>query len=453
MIVAVVIIGTLIAPITLRLTTGATTPTASTVVTSSTLQADPAARAIAAQQHVTLAEAATRLSWQQAVPSLNTVLSSQLPAANFGGTWIATNDGDRVKVGVVGLTPHDRAVVMQAARTVGLSAATDPVPVKYSLNQLVSADTWLASQLNELSPRKASEIHLDAGYRTDLNQVQLGVAGQNLTAAERSLVSRAKTRYGDLIQVVVQPAGTAVATIADCVRTPIPPGQIVPGQYCYPPLRGGIQITTINTSNFTQYWCTGGFIASSRIDGKLYEFTAGHCVYYGGTGNWTTEFPDGTTHVIGTNHHYIFGASGDMAILNISNPTGWQLPQGWVYVLAGSNTTLNERYPIYSAQYSTIGARVCETGLVSGSKCGTVLKLGLTEPECDQNNQNCVMVDNLGEDSIASAEGDSGAPVYAANQAFGLLSAICAKCGAGVTFYQGIIGASNALNVNIVLAH
>lgn len=449
MMMAVAIIGALVAPITLTLKTGATASTASAVVTSSAQQADPAARAIASQQHVTLAEAETRLSWQQAVPSLNTALSSQLPAAIFGGIWIATNDSDRVKVGVVDLTPHNRAVVMQAARSVGLSGATDPVPVKYSLDQLVSADTWLASQLDELSPRKADAIHLDAGYRTDLNRVQLSVAGQNLTAAERSLVSRAKTRYGDLIQVVAQPAGTAVGTTVDCVRTPAPPGQPLPAQYCYPPLRGGIEISTINTSQSQQVFCTGGFIASSRIDGKLYEFTAGHCAFYGGTGNWVTEFPDNTMHVIGTEHHYVFGTGGDMAILNINNPTGWQLPQGWVYVLAGTNTTLNERYPISSAQYSTVGARICETGVASGSKCGTVLGLGYSELECDQNGNNCVRVNNLGEDSIASAEGDSGGPVYAANQAFGLVSAISGN----VTFYQGIRGASDALNVNIVLAH
>ena len=264
MMAIVVIIGALIAPITLRLTTGATAPTASSVVTSSALQADPAARAIAAQQHVSLTEAAIRLSWQQAVPSLNTVLSSQLSAAIFGGTWIATNDGDRIKVGVVGLTPHNRAVVMQAARTVGLSAATDPVSVKYSLDQLVSADTWLAAQLDELSPNKIGAIHLDADYRTDLNRVLLGVAGQNLTTAERLLVGRAKTRYGDLIQVVAQPAGTAVGTTLDCVTTP--------GQYCYPPLRGGVEIFTINSQGQPQPGvCTGGFIAGSRIDGKLYR--------------------------------------------------------------------------------------------------------------------------------------------------------------------------------------
>ena len=347
------------------------------VVTSLTLQADPAARAIAAQQHVSLTEAAIRLSWQQAVPSLNTALSSQLPTAIFGGTWIATNDGDRVKVGVVDLTPHNRAIVMQAARAVGLSGATDPVPVKYSLDQLVSADTWLAAQLDKLSPSKIGAIHLDAGYRTDLNRVLLGVAGQNLTTAERLLVSRAKTRYGDLIQVVAQPAGTAVGTTLDCVTTP--------GQYCYPPLRGGVEIFTINSQGQPQPGiCTGAFIASSRIDGKLYLFTAGHCAVDdgSGTGTWATAFPDHTMHVIGTVHNYVYGTGGDMAILNINNPTGGSCHRGGFMVLAGPNTTLNERYPITSAQYSTMGGRICETGEASGhasgSLCGTVVALGQT---------------------------------------------------------------------------
>ena len=97
----------------------------------------------------------------------------------------------------------------------------------------------------------------------------------------------------------------------------------------------------------------------------MYQFTAGHCAVEAGyifLGTWGTEFPDGTLHAIGTVHNYVLNSSGDEAILNINNPTGWDLPQGWVYVMPGSNTTLNEEYPISSSQYSTVGARVCETG-------------------------------------------------------------------------------------------
>jgi hypothetical protein len=450
---AAAVIGALMAPITLTSTTEASAPAVSAVVTTPAQQVDPAARAIAAQQHVTLAQAETRLSWQQAVPSLNTALSNQLSAATLGGIWIAPNDGDRVKVGVVGLTPGVRAIVIRAVRAVGLSGATDLVRAKYSLGQLVSADTWLAAQLDKLSSRKVGAIHLDADYRTDLNRVQLVMAGHNLAAEEQALVARAKARYGDLVQVAAQPAGSAIATPLDCTDN------LSVGQFCNAPLRGGIEIFTVNSQGHSQKGvCTGGFIARSRTDGKLYQFTAGHCaveVPNGATNRWATGFANLTGHVIGTVQHYIWASSGDEAILNINNPTEWHLPQGWVAVMAGPNTTLNEKYPISSAQYSTEGARVCESGEASGSICGTVKALGVSW--CyDSSILHCTRVNNLGEASFCGHQGDSGAPVFAAHQAFGLVAAlqtnIYGNCTGG-TFYQGIIGASNAMNVNIVLAH
>ena len=447
-IAAAVVIGALVAPVTLTSVTETTAPTVPVSVATAAQQVDPAARTIAAQQHVTLGQAEIRLSWQQTVPSLDTALSSQLSAATFGGTWIAPNDGDRVKVGLVGAGPRVRAVVMRAVSAVGLSGAVDLVPVQYSLGQLVSADAWLAAQFDKLP----GAVHLDVSYLPDLNRVQLGVAGPYLSAAERVLITRAKARYGDLVQVVTQPAGSAATTSLslDCVPYPV--------QYCFPSLRGGISITSTDSSGAISQ-CTGGFIAASRVDGKLYQFTAGHCVAPPGsghtfTGTWSTKFPDLSTHAIGTVHNYVLGASGDEAILNINNPSGWKLPQGWVYVMAGPNTTLNEEYPISSADYSTLGARVCETGATSHTICGTVLRLGVSA--CEGPITKCTRVNNLGEASFCGGEGDSGGPVYASHQAFGLVVIGAADLLLGyncVTYYQGIIGAENTMNVNIVAAH
>jgi streptogrisin C len=440
---AAVVIMALVAPVHLAWTGGVTTPAASAAAVGAASLADPAALSIAAQQHVTLAEAETRLAWQQAVPSLNAALSSQLSAATLGGIWIATNDGDRVKVGVVGLNPRIRAVVLRAVRATGLFGAADLVPVKYSLSQLVSADTWVAGQLDRLSPR-AGGIDLDVGYRPDLNRVQLGVAGHQLTAAERALVARATARYGDLIQVIAVPPGSMAGTSLDCANV-----------YCFPPLRGGINIFRLNSQGHpAPGQCTSGFVARGRVTGNLYLLTAGHCAVEDGTGTWGTYFPGGSVHAIGTVHHYLFGASGDEAILNINNPSGWRLPQGWVYVTAGPNTTRNERYPISSAQYSTQGARICETGAATGhSICGIVVRLGVTS--C-YGGLPCRVVNNLGEASFCGNPGDSGAPVFAAHQAFGLVTTGAADLVNGyscVTYYQGINGAANAMNVNIVTAH
>jgi hypothetical protein len=440
-IAAAAVIGALTVPITLTSTTQPTAPTASAAVTTPVQQVDPAARAIAGQQHVTLAQAELRLSWQQAVPSLNAALSSQLSAAVLGGIWIAPNDGDRVKVGVVSSDPRTLAIAARAVRAAGLSAATDLVHVRYSAKQLQNADAWLGSQLNELTHGRTTPIGLYSDYRMDLNRVQLGVAGHGLTTAERTLISRATARYGDLVQIVTQPDTEAVGTSLDCTYP-----------YCFPPLRGGISITSTNGIG-VQAQCTGAFIASSRTDGKLYQFTAGHCVAEGSfTGTWSTKFPDGSTHAVGPVHNYTDGPSGDMAILAINNPSGWQLPQGWVYVTANSGvTTLNEEYPISSAQYSTQGARVCKSGAAYGkTTCGTVTALGVNYQFLQLNG--LVTVDNMGEANFCGTAGDSGGPVFAAHQAFGLLIGERGRNSCDL-FYQGIVGAENAMHVNIVPAH
>jgi streptogrisin C len=442
---AIAIIGVFAAPAALAPTINGAAPPASTVAASPARTADPAAISIAAQQHVTLAQAEIRLSWQQAVPSLDTALSSELPAAIFGGIWIALNNGDRVTIGAVSLDPRTRATVTTAVRAAGLSGAADLVQVRYGLGQLMAADDWLGTQLDTFSRLNAAAIHLSADYRTDLNRVQLIVAGHNLTTGERALVTAAKARYGGLIQVVPQPSGSSAGVSLACTYP-----------YCSPPLRGGISITNTNSQGFG-HQCTGAFIAASRTDGKLYQFTAGHCVSQGiwlWNGTWSTKFPDGSTHAIGPVHNYVFGNGGDEAILAINNPSGWQLPQGWVYVTAGTDTTVNQQYPISSAQYSTLNQRSCTTGASSGSTtCGVVTALGVMHTFCATlPTPSCATVNNLGQTNICSTEGDSGGPLYADHQAFGLLSGEWNAYTPCITLYQGIISAEKAMNVNIVLA-
>lgn len=68
-----------------------------------------------------------------------------------------------------------------------------------------------------------------------------------------------------------------------------------------------------------------------------------------------------------------------------------------------------------------------------------------------------VMMKNLGEASFCSVAGDSGAPVFASHQAFGLENAVTADSKGNPihpcqSFYQGILGAAQAMNVNIVFA-
>lgn len=173
----------------------------------------------------------------------------------------------------------------------------------------------------------------------------------------------------------------------------------------------------------------------------MYQFTAGHCAHGGYDDTWYTRFSDGSSHNIGAVHNYVWGTSGDMAIMHIDNVTGWQ-PENWVHVTASSDTSENQSYTITAERTSSIGMRICTTGAAYGhSDCGNVTELGVTAT------YEGVTVTGLGRGSFCGTAGDSGAPMYASHNAYGLQVAGYSECD---SLYQGITAAENQMNVNVI---
>ena len=410
-----------------------------------------------ADQKITLAEAQRRLNWQRQAPALAAELQDRL-GKTFGGVWIDPATG-RVKVGIVGSENSLRGRVGGAISQLGLAGAADVVKVRHPISQLEAADSWLGNRLAQASAGAAGP--LGSVLRTDLNAVELQLPSDAaLTAAERGLVGEARSRYGDALRLVsdsrlaVRESSRAHATVSDFSRALRLVSDSSPAQaqatdckfnsqhisICNPPLRAGIGIYYAPQGG---HLCTGGFVARSRTDGKYYLFTAGHCLAGGKTGSWITLFADGSTHVIGSAHNFIWDTRGDMGILTVDNPTGWQ-PRHAVYVTASPNTTQDTTYNISADSLSVMGQRICMSGAKTGTSCGTVIGLGETQA------YGGVTVTYLGEANYCSQDGDSGAPVFASHTAYGLEVA-----GFGVplavcdSFYQGIRASENAMNVNV----
>ncbi|HWO26820.1 MAG TPA: S1 family peptidase [Kofleriaceae bacterium] len=374
------------------------------------------------ERGISLAEARRRLAWQVRAPRLSDRAASDL-GDRFGGVWIDVQDGDRIKVGIAGTAGLDKAaVVRRAADAVGLSEGYDFVEVRHSLATLERANAWLGAQIAKVN--HGASATLTAGLRTDLNALQLEAPIDGaLTDAQRDLVTAAQARFGDMIVV-----GTYRGR-------PTARGCSYP--YCDAPLRGGIRITNSGQT------CTGGFIARSKEDSVLYQFTAGHCADVA-SDDWETEFTNGTSHVIGAVWNWEFGnGGGDMAILRIANADGWD-PKPWVYVTSGPDTTTNMTYEINSDDTSVVGMRICTTGGVYGaSDCGYVTQIGMTT------SYNGETLYNLGRGSYCGTGGDSGAPMYASHVAYGLQVGRFTECD---SFYQGIQAAETAMNVNVLHA-
>ncbi len=371
--------------------------------------ASPEVGALAKDLKLSTTEASKRIGWQQAAGELDRQLRPS--GSSYGGVWIDPSTG-RVKVGRTG-SPE---LLQRAVSSCGLSDGADLVPVKYSAQQLDAAATWLGERLGKVV--RPGIGGFGAGIDYSRNQVILDVPNRTWTAAETAFVKEATSRYGALL-ATSKMIGTAE------------PAACSAANYCDPPLRGGVHISSGGG-------CTLGFMVRSLSNNVQYAMTAGHC----GGGTWTTQFSDGTAHVIGARHSGVFGASGDAEIITVNNPAGWSA-RAWVLVEASADTARDESYNIAGVGGSTVGMRLCKTGYSGNTACGVVTRLGVSV------NYGGTVVNNLGEANFCVIPGDSGGPNYASHLAYGLTSGYVVGASPCRSFYQGAAGAAALLNVRI----
>jgi Trypsin len=407
--------------------------------------ADPAVADLAADRQVSLAEAAKRIGWQRHAPKLAKDLTAALGRGVFGGMWIGEQD-DRVKVGVVGEVTEHKGVVDKLAVAHALSGVVDAVPVRYSAADLDATGSWLADQLVRVNRRSSWPLLSATFQRRNVVEFRLPPDDTKLTAGQQELVRSARNRYGAMLRIerYRQPPRLAACLVA----------------LCDPPLRGGIQLNVpLTHGGYTQGYCTGGFLARSRSDNKLYLMTAGHCGYYHQpyqNDPWWQYFYNGERHDIGPMHHWVFDTSGDAAIVAVDNETGWR-PRAWVYVeswtgLPGVGGTIrNPEYPIYDdGSGLPEGTRLCKTGATTITNCGLITRLDVTVSYRDKLNPEVFhTVKHLGQANFCVKEGDSGGPVYAVNVAYGLVSGFQSNILECISFYQGVRAAKILLGVNV----
>ncbi len=388
---------------------------------------DPAVVMLAGERGISLTEAQRRIDWQKQASRVHDEMASALGTQRFGGLWIGLHD-DRLKVGVAGegsVMAATRQAIGAVAAARGLGDAVDVVAVKHSLQALEAANDWLGNQLVRVN--KAAPSPLRAGYVPDESTVRLGLPQrlETLTAEQAQVVAEAKRRFGSML--VTYPLTDQVSPEACSFP------------YCDPPLRAGVRVGAVG--------CTLGFLGRSQSDGKLYAFTAGHCLDGAASTTYWTQFANGDRHNIGPRHNYVLGADGDAGIIRVTNEAGWNA-RAWVYVQASTGndgvagTGYDPDYPILADGASSLNMRVCKSGVSSDrTSCGRVKELGVTVTYTSGQT-----IRGLARTSYCSLGGDSGGPVYAGNTAYGIHVAGGTGC---VAYYQGIRGAENLMNVNV----
>lgn len=385
-----------------------------------------AAAAMAEEFGLTTGEAIERLNRQPAAEALAGE-ARQVFDSSFAGLWIDHDNGGTVTVGFAG--PVDGAGLADLAAEHGLTDHVEGVSVPFALQFLEESVADLAADLP--AANSGARVAISVGLRTDLNRVELTTPSEP-TAAQASFVSGARVRLGAALRVLT-------------VNVPPRPAACA-YPYCDPPLRGGV---AVHGGALT---CTAGFMATSTVSTARYVLTAGHCAAGAPAAVWFTRYPDSSAHDIGAPQDWTFGAGGDMAILRIGDPAGWD-PAPWVY-MTGTGwlypTTADEAHPIIATGPGTplVGEYVCKTGQTSGTSCGRVRATGVSVTY-----SGTTTVHDLVRATMSVCKGDSGGPVYGNGTAHGLVSGglLVGNCGTTL-YYQGVRSAADALDVTVQLA-
>lgn len=379
--------------------------------------ADPAVVSLAKEHGLSLADAAERIDWQHRASVAKPVIEHRL-GDSFAGMWADEPGGGRINISVSGDVRAARAVLAET----GVSTFTDVVLVQHSMAELQAIRDQVMERLRPLlEAAPGAQASVGASPERNVVEVSLPARGFDELSAER-VASSLTGSFGEAVAVELS---TARMQRSECVEP-----------YCDPPLRAGVRIHNGHSS------CTSGFPARSRSDNKLYLMTAGHCGAANPNAAWYSYQTNGNQRTIGRTleHRRVHDGTGDMQIVAVNNPAGWNT-RAWVFVRDGAETVRNKQYPITRDTNPQAGWRVCMAGAATGTHCGSV-----TQPN------SCFFIDGRFVCDIASAtyrsrNGDSGAPVFGYNWAYGLNVGFVP--GTAISYFHPIRVVENRLNVNV----
>jgi streptogrisin B len=275
-----------------------------------------------------------------------------------------------------------------------------------------------------------------------------GIAWHVDAASNRVVVTADSTVSGAEVATIRRSAGEN----AGAIRIERAPGVFTPLLSAGDAIYGG------------NYRCSLGF---NVVSGSTYYFlTAGHCGKVAST--WYTNA--GHTTLIGPTIGYSF-PKNDYALVrydnaSLSHPGGFSAANAYVGesvkrtgstsgTHSGTVTALNVtvRYDNaslshpggFSAANAYVGESVKRTGSTSGTHSGTVTALNVTVRYVGGG-----IVRGMIQTNVCAEPGDSGGPLYDGTKALGLTSGGSGDCtSGGTTFYQPVVEAANAYNVNV----
>lgn len=390
---------------------------------------------------VGMEEAYRRIAIQDRASGLEDAVE-RIVGRDYAGIWFDPQDRGRLKLGLTAVGATRQAELRSLLEREGLATDADFVSVRFSEIELEAMVADVVRIASDLLARGRVRV----GYSTVLNNVVLTTVNA-LSARDAALVAEIDRRDGVTVERVDAPSLYAEPFAYSCgVRR------------CDPPLRGGREINSSFSFNglTVGVTCTAAFIARHHATGQWLVMTAGHCLNYDLLSTWTArnQAQTNSTKIIGSTYGYVWGGGADAGVIAVDPGGYWDNPQPapWIVVKASDDTTYDPEYRIRNDGKSSMYTMKCVTGRTTGTHCAEIVGLGLSVTYVVGGVN--IVVNNLGVlDACVATKGDSGGPVYKHNTAFGILSGgTVFPDPACDTYYQGIRGAENLLNVDVEFA-
>jgi hypothetical protein len=391
---------------------------------------DPPLQRLAAEHYagkydVSVEEATLRVGLQDRAAGIDDRLA-QVLGPDFAGLWYDHADRGRLKIGLTRAGEVRTAEVTRVINEFALGDEAQMVPVRFSIAELERKQESIRESLMAM----VSSGHALTSYNPRLNSIIVETLNV-LPPAEETLIRQVSTQEGVTIRRTG--ATTLAGETLSCIIN-----------FCDPPLRGGRWMDG----------CTAGFMARHKVNtSHILVLTAGHCIAHRGLSSvWWTRDEAASWQEIGPGYGYTFGGGPgrDAGVIFVDPAKFWATPAPVPRVVVKDSplTSYDPNYKIKHDSGSVLGQLLCVTGGRSGTHCAEVSDLG-----SDFLTEDGFVLKNLGElDWCQAMSGDSGAPIYKAKRAYGLLVGHVDSTFHCFTAYQGVRGAQAGLNVGILLS-
>ena len=345
---------------------------------------------------------------------------------DYAGVWFDNDSGEFVVPTVKGA---DESRLQKALSDERIVTRTRIEPVTYNWSALEDAQRQVDKALQGSFNQGLIRTSIDPRA----NAVVIDFASRS-SEAQQAEIRKVTEEAGDRVEMRPIDAESLEARNTSCQFE---------FKRCSRPLRGGVGI---KKGGLYGPECTAGFKAIGNTYGNRFMLTAGHCVVMGSVYKWYGEVPNlieapAIGLAEGTNY-----PGGDWTAIN-ANGSYWDKSPWPSQVAFWEHGEAAQETPIEAESASYVGEYVCHSGLSTGGRCGSVVKMNVTAKVEAGLEYHLAMFG-----PTCAEEGDSGGPVFAGHVALGILSAKVLPahgCGSDYGLYMEITEVDDALAVTV----